>query len=102
METTLNGHVEIDECGVARIAGSRIKVQHIALEKVRCGLSVEEIHSAHPHLTLSEIYAALSYYHDHKTEMDERIERDYQSVEAMRESAGETSITKKLRALGKL
>ena len=38
----------------------------------KMGLSVEEILEGLPHLTPAQVYEALSYYHDHQTE----IERD--------------------------
>jgi hypothetical protein len=34
------------------------------------GLSADEIVSRYPHLTLADVYAALTYYHDHRAEID--------------------------------
>jgi len=95
-------HVVIDDKGVARIAGSRIKVTHIAVDHIRGGMSPEQIHEAYPHLTLAKIHAALAYYFDHKTELDAEIERIDKEVEAMRLAAGESDFVKRLRAEGKL
>src|SRR5438034_2962063 len=55
------------------IRGTRISVYHL-IERVQAGQSVEDILAALPHLTAAQIYAALSYYHDHKAEMDRLIE----------------------------
>ena len=38
------------------------------------GWSPEEIHFPHPYLTMSQIYAALAYYWEHKTKLDADIQ----------------------------
>ena len=93
------GHIEVDENGVARIDGSRMKVKHIAVENSQ-GMSVEEIQKAHPFLSLAQIYAALSYYHDHKAELDAEIERSYKEYVALWEADRDSPVKTKLRALG--
>jgi hypothetical protein len=40
-------------------------------------------------LSLGQIYAALSYYFDHKAELDAQIEEQLRFVEDSRASAGE-------------
>lgn len=62
--------------GKPRIEGHRIKVQHVVIEHERMGLRPDEICDAHPGLTLSEIYAALAYYFDHREEIQADIEAD--------------------------
>ena len=74
MATVAIEHIEMDENGVARITGSRIKVQHLVLERQTEGWTPEEIQAQHPHLTLGQIYAAFAYYFDHKAEVDAQIE----------------------------
>jgi hypothetical protein len=50
----------------------------------------EEIHAAHPHLSLAHIHAALSYYHDHKPELDEHMQRQLENYRRLRsETAGQ-------------
>jgi uncharacterized protein (DUF433 family) len=73
MQVASINHIVVDETGVARLAGSRIKVTFLAVESNQ-GWTPEQILEQHPHLTLGKIYAALSYYHDHKVELDARIE----------------------------
>jgi hypothetical protein len=48
------------------------------------GLSANEIVSRYPHLTLAGVYAALAYYHDHRTEVDAQMESGNDLVEEMR------------------
>ena len=59
--------------GEPRIANSRIKVNHIVGEYVHKQMSPYQIWEAHPHITLAEIHAALSYYYDHRREIDRAI-----------------------------
>jgi uncharacterized protein (DUF433 family) len=79
------------------VDGTRITVMDIvALE--RMGLPAEEMrnyYSSRP-LTLAEVYAALTYYHDHKAEVDACFEEDRQwdlgheerKAEYLRQKAG--------------
>ena len=96
---TIN-HIELDEKGVAWVASANVKVAEIVADKLAHGLSAEEMQLQYPHLSAAEIYAALSYYHDHKEELDAQLERDRQDVEALRAAAGESPGRKRLRALG--
>jgi uncharacterized protein (DUF433 family) len=80
-ETPVPSLISIDEQGRPRIQGTRFKVIHIARD-IRNGMSVDEIHEAYADLSLAQIYAALSYYHAHKGEMDVQMERDDREEEA--------------------
>lgn len=51
------------------IVGTRISVSLI-VELERAGHSVDEIVVMYPHITHSKVYDALSYYYDHKDEID--------------------------------
>jgi uncharacterized protein (DUF433 family) len=75
MATLAPSLIEIDDNGRARIVGSRIKVIHIGTEFGHLGMDADAIQEAHPHLPMAKIYAAISYYLEHKEEMDAEIER---------------------------
>lgn len=80
-------HVEVSPgtCGgKPRVAGTRIRVQDIAVWHERMGLAADEIVSRYPQLTLASTYAALAYYHDHREEIDAQMEQGRQLVEAAR------------------
>jgi uncharacterized protein (DUF433 family) len=62
--------------GKPRIDGHRITVKHIVLDHQRQGLSLDEIASAYPSLTLSDVHAALAYYYDHRADIDADIKSD--------------------------
>ena len=69
--------------GKPRIEGTRMKVQHIALEYVHMGLSVEEICRSHPHLNRAQIHAALSHYYEHEAEIERDIREGREYAERM-------------------
>ena len=83
-------HIQRDERGAAWIAGTNTKVVEVAMDQAAYGWDAEEIRAAHPHLSLSQIHAALSYYHDHKVELDELMQRQLESHRRLRaEAAGQ-------------
>ena len=69
--------------GKPHIAGHRISVQDIAIWHEWMGLSADEI-ASNQGLTLAEIYAALTYYYDHRQEIDEAILADESYVVELR------------------
>ncbi len=57
------------------IEGTRTPVRSI-VENWHMGLMPEAIPRHLPHLTLAQVFDALSYYNDHQQEIDEYIERN--------------------------
>lgn len=76
--------ISLDERGVAWLTDTGIKVKEIIIEKVIWGMTPEEMLVAHPHWSLPQIYAALSYYYDHQADLDQQIEHDRQWVATQR------------------
>lgn len=75
MATLPIDHIEMSTgiCGgKPHVAGRRITVQNIVVLHVLHQWPVEEI-AAELELTPGQIYAALSYYYDHKNEIDQSI-----------------------------
>lgn len=70
--------------GKPRIVGHRITVQNIVIWHEQMGYSVDEIATRYD-LTLSEIYAALAYYYDHKDEIDDSIKQSEAFAEDLRQ-----------------
>jgi len=86
---TLDQHIEVTPGitgGKPRVAGHRITVHNIVIWHERIGKSADEI-AAECDLTLADIYAALAYYYDHRSEIDRDIEESRAFVKALRESA---------------
>jgi uncharacterized protein (DUF433 family) len=79
MDTAVqNRYITSDEkilSGEPIIKGTRTSVRAI-VEMWRLGYAPEEIPSHLPHLTLAEVFAALSYYSDNQAEINEYIERN--------------------------
>lgn len=96
-------HITIDDKGVARIDGTRMKVIHVAKE-LRAGSTSQQMREAWPHLSLAQIHSALSYYYDHQSEIDAQIDRDLKEYEqALEQQRREGSpLRQKLRDLGHL
>jgi uncharacterized protein (DUF433 family) len=61
------------------IRGTRIAVWQVANSIVHLGESVADYHAGHAHLSLAQIYAALSYYFGHQDEIE--VEIDSQQME---------------------
>ena len=71
-------YIETDEAilgGEPIIRGSRTPVRAI-VELWRLGISAEEIPSRLSHLTLAQVFDALSYYSDHQEEINAYIEQN--------------------------
>jgi uncharacterized protein (DUF433 family) len=58
------------------IKGTRTPVRAI-VEIWRMGVPAEEIPRCLPHLTLAQVFDALSYYSDHQDEINAHIERNH-------------------------
>ena len=58
------------------IQGTRTPVRAIA-EIYRLGVSAEEIPNRLPHLTVAQVFDALSYYNDHPREINSYIEQNH-------------------------
>lgn len=99
MAVTVASQIEIDDRGVAWVAGANTKVIEIVLDKKAYGWSPEEIHFQHPHLALSQIHSALAYYYEHREKLDEEIEREYQEAKRLEPQLSEPSFRQKLHAL---
>jgi uncharacterized protein (DUF433 family) len=62
--------------GKPRIAGHRITVQDIVIWHEHQRMSPPEIVAMYEGITLADVHAALAYYFDHPTEIEETIKRD--------------------------
>ena len=93
--------IEIDDQGVAWIAGANTKVIEVVLDKLAYGWSPEEMHFQHAHLSLAQIHAALSYYYEHQEQLDSDIARRRKEVEKMAAESAESPLRRKLLNLRK-
>lgn len=88
-EIVMLNHIEIrnnrDGQPRAFIKETRIRVQDIAMDHEYHGMSVDEIASNYPHISLSQIYAALSYYFEYRDEIWLQIKEDEKFVNEMKQ-----------------
>jgi uncharacterized protein (DUF433 family) len=84
---TLDEHIEVTP-GIAggkpRIAGHRITVPDIVIWHERLGRTADEI-AAEYGLSLADVYAALTYYFDHRADIDRAMEEDAAFAQSLRQ-----------------
>lgn len=102
MSVAATSHIHLDENGRAWIDDTNVKVIEVVIDKLANESSPEEMHFQYPHLSLAQIYAALSYYHDHQAQFDAEIARQLSEVEALARQAADSPARQRLRKLGKL
>lgn len=102
MATVTTSHIKLDARGVAWIDDTNVKVIEVVLDKLAHGSSAEEMHFQYPHLSLNQIYAALSYYHDHQEALDVEIEGQLAEYDRLAEAASDSPARRRLRLAGKL
>ena len=83
--------------GKPRLEGTRITVADVAIWHFRMGYSPDEI-AAKWDLSLSAIYAAISYYYDHQSEIDEQIQAT-DAHHAQMKAANPSLLQEKLKSL---
>ena len=79
------------------IAGTRITVADVVLMHLRLGQALEQVAAGYD-LTMASLHAAMSFYYDHREEIDRSIEEDDAFIAAMR-SRNPSLLQAKLRAM---
>ena len=83
--------------GKPRISDTRITVADIVLMHRRLGRALEEIAGTYD-LPLAAVYAAMSYYYDHKDEIDQSLDEEEGMAEAFKKN-NPSQLREKLQAL---
>jgi len=83
--------------GRPRIDGHRITVEDVAVWHERMGMSPDEIVSAYPSVTLSDVHAALAYYYENRARIDADIQEGERFVTALKAQAPPSLLQEKLR-----
>lgn len=85
-------HVELrpnrDGRDRAYIEGTRVRIQDIVSLSEKQGRTPDAIVEALPHLSLAQVHAALSYYFDHRAEIEQELREDQEFVEELRSRLG--------------
>jgi uncharacterized protein (DUF433 family) len=69
--------------GRACIVGHRVRVMDIAVLREKRGLSPEEIVHQYPGITLADVHAALTYFLDHRPEIEDEFRQDEEAVKQL-------------------
>ena len=78
--------------GRAILKGTNFPVSSVVVYVLHQGMSPEELVRTFGHLTLAQVYDALSYYYDHQPQLDEEIKKNL----------GEDRLATRLAAPGKV
>lgn len=90
-------HIVLNERGDAVIGETNMKVRELVAEHLFYGWQPLELARYHEYLTLSQVYAALAYYHEHQAEVDAQIKADLAYSDQVRKQAGQSLLERKLR-----
>lgn len=99
MTATFTTQIELDERGTAWIAGTRVKVIEVVLDKIAYGSSPEEIHFQHPNLSLAQIHGALTYYYENQDNLDAQIQSGLEESDKLAIEASDPDFRQKLQSL---
>ena len=96
-QPAIDRHIELrtSRSGESRayIAGTRLSVQNVYVCHELQGLTPDEIVASYPHLSLSQVHAALAYYYDHAKAIREQLARDEDFADALANQQGSTRLT---------
>jgi uncharacterized protein (DUF433 family) len=77
-------HITFDADGTARVGLTRYKVLHLAGEHYHYGWSAEEMLRQHVDLKPQEIYAALTFFYDHRADFVQQLNESTTRAKAAR------------------
>lgn len=101
MAMVLDGYIELTpevRGGKPCLSGTRLTVADVVVLHRRLGQSLEEISGKYD-LAPSAVYAAMTYYYDHRAEIDQSIDEDAAFGEAFQRN-NPSLLQAKLKALG--
>jgi len=78
----------------------RTRVAMIVMDYLGRGLAPEDIVSHYPYLNLAEVHSAMSYYHDHRNEVDAEIRDELEQLISSADANARSAIWQKLKASG--
>jgi uncharacterized protein (DUF433 family) len=78
----------------------RTRVAMIVMDYLAPGLGPEDMVHHYPYLTLAEVHAAMTYYHDHQAEIDAEIQVELDQIAATPGANSQSPVWLKLKAKG--
>lgn len=80
---TISVPIRTDEHGDIRVGGTRVLLD-LVIVRHQQGRTPEQIQDSFPSLKLADVYAVISYYLDHKDEVDTYIRKRDEGAEQLR------------------
>ena len=72
--------------GEPHVDGLRIRVRDVVLARDQGGYNPEEIAATvYPDLSLAQVYSALAYFEDHRTEIEQAAQREQDAINDFRQ-----------------
>ena len=99
MTAAFTTQIELDGEGIAWIGGTKVKVTEIVLDKIAHGWSPEEMHFQHPHLSLAQIHAALTYYYENQHRLDAQLKHELDEVDTLASELSDADFRRRLSEL---
>lgn len=98
MASTAWPFIELDDRGRPTIQSRGLTVLQLVREHAAYDWDAGQLRRQHPHLSLAEIYAALGYYYEHRTECDEMLECENERLEVLKRKLVDPGLQERLRA----
>lgn len=95
-------HIVIDAEGIPWIEDANMKVVELVLDQEASGDTPAQLQEQHPYLTFGQIYSALAYYWDHKSELDADIERRLRQVDHLQRASSPSPFVERLKREGRI
>ncbi|NJK70007.1 MAG: DUF433 domain-containing protein [Microcoleus sp. SU_5_3] len=80
----------------------RVRVAQIVMDYLAYGWSVEEMCRQHPYLKMSEAHAAMAYYFDFQSEIEQEIRAEWEQVQQEKSQLLPSPFFVRMRAKGLL
>lgn len=75
--------IKVDKTGIARVGGTRVTLDTV-IRAFKRGATAEEIVQQYPSLSLSDVYATISYYLQNQAEVEKYLEKRKASAQAIK------------------
>lgn len=99
MTVAFTTQIDLDHRGLAWIAGTKVKVIEVVLDKIAYGWSPEEIHFQHPNLSLAQIHGALTYCYENQARLDEQIRQSLEEAHDLAIQVSDANLHRRLTDL---
>jgi uncharacterized protein (DUF433 family) len=95
-------HIVLTQEQVPVIEGTTLKVIELVMAQRAYGWTPEEIQINHRNLSMSQIYAALAYYWDHRSTLYADIQRRENYVQRLEQKNQDSPFVSRLKSQGLL